>query len=84
MNQLTDEDLATMAEGAKYGIDMLQSMPRGSRAELEAHLTGVLMAFWAALWGTMGSDYARGFIEAQLRSMDPNVPCEHFKPPSTH
>lgn len=62
--------------GIKFAMDMINQMPKNDRLALEAHITGVLIVFWGALWGTFGSEYATGFIEAQLRGMkqpDPDV-----------
>lgn len=50
-------------------MEMLRQNPRGDKHALEAHLTGVLIVFWSALWGTFGTEFARGFIEAQLQGM---------------
>lgn len=72
---------AAMNAGAKFGMDMLGQIPKGDALALEAHLTGVLTVFWAALWGSLGSEYARGFIEAQLSSMEPHVPNETWVAP---
>lgn len=75
-------DKAKMDAGIKFGMHMLEQLPTGSdSAELEAHITGVLIVFWGALWGTFGTEYARGFIEAQLRGMEPDQPHERFTRP---
>jgi len=80
--QLSATDKAKMAAGVKFGMDMLKQLPKGSDSTvLEAHITGVLIAFWGALWGTFGTEYARGFIEAQLRGMEPDKPHDRFMPP---
>jgi len=79
---MDDKEKAVMDAGVQYGMRMLQQMPKGNRLEMEAHITGVLCAFWGALWGTFGTEYARGFIEAQLRGMEPDVPHERFTEPS--
>lgn len=68
----------------KYAMDSLDRVPKGNRDALEAHITGVLLVFWGALWGTFGTEYARGFIEAQLRGMEPDQPHEVFTPPRKH
>jgi len=47
-------------------------------------MTCVLTVFWSALWGTFGTEYARGFIEAQLRGMEPDVPNERFQQTRKH
>lgn len=41
----------------------------------------MLIVFWAALWGSFGTEYARDFIEAQLRGMEPDQPREVYTPP---
>lgn len=65
----------------KFAMDMLKQMPRDDRQALEAYMTGVLIVFWGALWGTFGTEFARGFIEAQLRGMEPDVQHEKFTEP---
>lgn len=65
----------------KFAMDMLKQVPRDDRQALEAHMTGVLIVFWGALWGTFGTEFARGFIEAQLRGMEPDVQHEKFTEP---
>lgn len=72
---------AKMDAGVQYGMKMLQQMPKGDKLTMEANMTGVLIVFWGALWGTFGTEYARGFIEAQLRGMEPGVPNERFTEP---
>lgn len=64
--------------GSEFGLNMLRLVPNDDKEAMEAHITGVLIAFWGALWGTFGTEYARGFIEAQLRSMEPDVPHERY------
>jgi len=76
------KEKAVMDAGVRYGMDLLSQLPKGDKLALEAHMTGVLIAFWGALWGTFGTEYARGFIEAQLRSMEPDVPHEKFTEPT--
>lgn len=66
----------------KFGIDTLESIPKDDNEVIEAHITGVLIVFLGALWGTFGTEFARGFIEAQLRSMEPDRPIDIFVPPS--
>lgn len=78
---MTDQEKARMDAGTKFGMDMLKQIPRVDHAAMEAHLTGVLIVFWGALWGTFGTEYARGFIEAQLRGMEPDVPHERYTEP---
>jgi len=60
---------------------MLKLVPSDDKLAQEAHITGVLVAFMGAMWGTLGTEYARGFIEAQLRGMEPDVPHERFTAP---
>jgi hypothetical protein len=79
---MDEKENAVMDAGVQYGIQMLQQLPKGDRLAMEAHMIGVLIAFWGALWGTFGTEYARGFIEAQLRGMEPDVPHERFTEPS--
>jgi hypothetical protein len=67
---LTEEEAAAVQAGVRFGLDLLSQIPNGNKVEFEAHVTGVLIAFWGVLWGTFGTDYARGFIEAQLRGME--------------
>ena len=38
----------------------------------------MLILYWGALWGTMGGEYAKGFIESQLASMAPGVETDRF------
>jgi hypothetical protein len=61
-----------------FAMDTLSRIPK---ADLEAHLTAVLVVFWGALWGTFGTEYAREFIEAQLRGME--GASDRFTPPRT-
>ncbi len=70
-----------MDAAMKFAMDALSRAPNDNREALEAHITGVLIVFWGALWGTFGTEYARGFIEAQLRGMEPEVPHSIFTPP---
>ena len=70
--------------GVQFGMQMIKQLPKGDKLALEGHMTGVLMVFWGALWGTFGTEYARGFIEAQLRGMEPDVPHEVFMEPDVH
>lgn len=62
----------------------MNRLPTGDRLALETHMTCVLTVFWSALWGTFGTEYARGFIEAQLRGMEPDVPNERFQQTRKH
>ena len=79
---MSEKEKTVMDAGVQYGMKMLEQMPKGDPLAMEAHMTGVLIAFWGALWGTFGTEYARGFIEAQLRGMEPDVPHERFVKPS--
>jgi len=47
-----DKEKTAMDAGVRYGMDMLKQMPKGDPLTMEAHMTGVLIAFWGALWGT--------------------------------
>lgn len=78
--------LSKAAEDAamKFAFDAINRMPKGDREALEAHITAVLVMFWGALWGTFGTDYARDFIQAQLRGMKPEQPHNVFTPPRRH
>lgn len=62
----TPSDKAAIA----FAMGVLGQMPKGDREALEDHMTAVLIVFWGALWGTFGTEYAKGFIEAQLRGME--------------
>ena len=75
------KEKAAMDAGVQFGMNMLKLIPNDDKLAQEAHITGVLIAFWGALWGTSGTEYARGFIEAQLRGMEPDVTHERFVPP---
>ena len=74
---------AAMDAGVAFGMNMLKLVPDDPLAR-EAHITGVLVAFMGAMWGTLGTEYARGFLEAQLRSMEPDVQSERFTAPRSH
>ena len=76
--EVNEKEKATMDAGVKYGLDLVRQLPKDDPLALEAHMTGVLVAFMGAMWGTFGTEYARGFIEAQLRSMERDVPKEIF------
>lgn len=78
---LNAQDKAAIEEGLKFGIDMLMQVPKSDQRATEAHITGVLITFMGALWGTFGTEYARGFIEAQLRGMEPGQPHQQFTQP---
>lgn len=68
-------------QAMKFAMDTLQRMPKGDPKVLEDHMTAMLVLFWGALWGTFGTEYARDFIEAQLRGMQPNSDHDRFTPP---
>ncbi len=73
---------AAMDAGVQYGMQVLKTMPnKEDRLALEANITGVLIVFCGALWGTFGTEYARGFIEAQLRGMGDDKERETFIEP---
>ena len=55
---LDDKQKAAMDAGVRFGMQMLKQLPKGDRLALETHMTGVLIAFWGALWGTFGTEYA--------------------------
>lgn len=80
----TDAEKAKMDAGVQFGMNMLRLVPNDDPVAREAHITGVLVEFMGAMWGTLGTEYARGFLEAQLRSMEPNVPNETFTAPRAH
>ncbi len=81
---MTQPTQAQADAATKFAMEMLRQIPRGDKHALEAHLTGVLIVFWSALWGTFGTEFARGFIEAQLQGMEPDVPHEKFVEPQSH
>lgn len=82
--QLTPAEKAMMDKGVQFGMNMLKLVPADDPLAREAHITGVLVAFMGAMWGTLGTEYARGFLEAQLRSMEPDVPHERYTAPRAH
>jgi hypothetical protein len=53
-----------------FAMEVLEQMPKADRVTLEAHMTAVLVVFWGALWGSFGTEYAKGFIESQLAGME--------------
>ena len=75
------KEKAAMDAGVQFGLNMLRLVPSDDKLAQEAHITGVLVAFMGAMWGTFGTEYARGFIEAQLRGMEPDVSHERFTAP---
>jgi hypothetical protein len=70
--------------GMNFAMDALARMPKGDVEELEAHITATLAVFWAVLWGTFGTEFARGFVEMQLKSMSSDAAHERFTPPVVH
>ena len=79
---MNENEKAAMDAGVQYGIQLLKQIPKGDKLAMEAHITGVLIAFWGALWGSFGTEYARGFIEAQLRGMEPDKTHEIYTEPT--
>jgi hypothetical protein len=66
----------------EFALQTIKQLPRGDREALEAHMNAVLIVFWGALWGTFGTEYAQGFIEAQLRGMETDQPHEKYTEPT--
>ena len=54
----------------KFAMGVLEQMPKANKEQMEDHMTAVLLVFWSALWGSFGTEYAKGFIEAQLLGME--------------
>lgn len=79
--KLSEQEEAAIDAGVKFGMEMFEQLPKHDKLMFEAHLTGVLIVFWGALWGSFGTEYARGFIQAQLRGMEPDVPHERYVAP---
>lgn len=73
---------SAMDASMKFAMETLERMPKGDPETLEAHITGMLIVFWGALWGTLGTEYARDFITAQLQGMKPDQPHDVFTPPT--
>ena len=65
-----------------FALETLKRIPRGDKQVFEEHIAAVLIVFWGALWGSFGTEYARDFIEAQLRSMEPDKPHEKYTEPT--
>lgn len=42
---MDEKEKAVMDAGVRYGIQMIQQLPKGDRLVMEAHITGVLIAF---------------------------------------
>lgn len=72
---------SAMDASMKFAMDTLGRVPKDNPEALEAHITAVLVVFRGALWGTLGTDYARDFIRAQLQGMKPDQPHDVFTPP---
>ncbi len=79
----TPEQKANSEAATTWAIGVMRSMPKDSPDEFEAHMTAILIVFWGALWGTFGTEFAQGFIEAQLRSMKSSS-VDVFTPPTEH
>jgi hypothetical protein len=79
---MNEKEKAAMDAGVQYGIQLLEQLPKGDRLAMEAQITGVLIAFWDGFVGIFGTEYARGFIEAQLRSMEPDKQHERYTEPT--
>jgi hypothetical protein len=62
-----------------FAMRTLEQVPKDA---LESHLTAVLVVFWSSLWGSFGTEYARGFIERQLDGMQPDNEHETYIKPS--
>ncbi len=75
---MNDKEKAAQDAGIQFAMDVLEQIPKGDRLLLETHMTGVLGVFMGALWGSFGTEYARGFIGAQLRGMEPGNKHETF------
>lgn len=71
---------AAMEAGMKFAIATMERMPKDNPEVLEAHITGMLVVYWGALWGTLGTEYASDFIKAQLHGMKPEQPRNVFTP----
>ncbi len=78
---MDDKEKAAMDAGVPFGMQTLETMPKGDRLVMESNITGVLIVFWGALWGTFGTEYAKGFIESQLRGMGSDKEHERFTAP---
>ena len=75
------KEKAAMDAGVQFGMGMLKLVPSDDKLAQEAHITGVLVTFMGAMWGILGTEYTRGFLEAQLRGMEPDVSHERFTAP---
>lgn len=79
-HQMTPEESAVNDQAVKWAMGVMAQMPKATPLEQELHITSILVVFWGALWGTFGTEYARGFIENQLRGMQGKT--DVFTPPS--
>lgn len=70
-----------MDASMRFAMDSIGRVPKDNPEALEAHITAVLIVFWGALWGTLGTEYARDFIEAQLRGMESDKSHDRFTLP---
>lgn len=69
-------------DSVQFALQMFKQIPRDDAQAFEAHVTAVLILFWGALWGTLGTEFARGFIEAQLRGMEDGGTHDVFTEPN--
>lgn len=74
-------EAAEIEAGLRYGMKMLEQIPKDN---LQSNIEGVLIVFWGALWGSYGTEYARGFIEGQLLGMKPDGTHGRFTKPSVN
>jgi len=58
----------------KFAFDALNQVPKNDAEAFEAHVTAILVLFMGAMWGTLGTEFARGFIQAQLAGMEGGDP----------
>ena len=78
---MNEKEKAAMDAGVQFGMQVLKQIPRDDPLALEMHINGVLIVFWGALWGSFGTEHARGFIEAQLRGMESDKSHERYTEP---
>lgn len=76
---MSKKEIDATEAGLKYAMQMLEKIPKDN---MQASIEGVLIVFWGALWGTYGTEFARGFIESQLRGMESEGAHERFTKPS--
>lgn len=72
------------SKAVEFALGILRQIPKEDAKAYEDHLTATLLLFMGAMWGFCGTEFTRGFIEAQLKSMEPGVEFDVFSPPSTH